>query len=158
MKQQFVAPVTVSGYKTWRKQRIAWITVLFAVIILLLGLGERNIQGPEPVISMRASYAYELDKGVFSPLHVWVQAGQNEKYAYIWLEREYLKLVQVEKIVPKPDDISLGKRFMVYRFRIYENKPWQLYSFYIRPKTAGKTDGHIRNHRGEVCVLSQVIQ
>jgi len=134
---------------------MAWSFMLFAVIIFLSGLRDRQ---QVDAGLLKTDYPAVLPQAKLSALHFSMPPVSGEEYIYLWVDRSYLRNVQIGQIIPAPDDISLGLKYMVYRFRVSPGIPHSWYSFYIRPLKPGKLEGSVKNSRGESCTLSQLVQ
>lgn len=132
-----------------RAERIGWAAMLLVVLLALLGLfgsgplSRNQIQTADGGLQVRynrfARYMAPTElRLTFGPEAV--QDGQ----VHVWLSRQYVQHLQIQKIIPEPDSVQLEGQRLTYTFNVLQNgQPGEIV-FELETKATG----HLRGAAG----------
>lgn len=129
-------------YRSWAVQRYAW-----GVMALLVLLGSLGLFGPGPLADATAGdrggalhLEYRRIGRVRSPetLLADLRPGRaDRREATLWLSREYLGSIQIQRIDPVPDRVEAGPERSAYVFRLIDPARPARVTIHLRPERAG---------------------
>ena len=125
----------------WRLQHFAW--ALFA----LIGLGAlAGVFGSGPVARAKAqdaslSVEYErfLRYQAPSTLRLHVNDGAGSALPAVWLAKEFVDNLEIERIYPTPEQVKVGPDRFIYIFNVAQTNGKATISFHFKPDSYGKT-------------------
>lgn len=134
--------------RSWAVQRAGWAMMGLLIAAALLGL-----LGPGPLSKKTVgnkgdllSLEYQRFGRFQSPEQLKIYLGPEavrDGQAQVWLNRGYLKNVQVERIVPEPQQVEAGPDRLTYVFKMSpSNQPTEI-TFYLQPDHIGPKSGQI---------------
>jgi hypothetical protein len=127
--------------KVWKVEHWGW--GVFALILLaaLLGIfGEgllARAKAGRPNSALRIEYDRFVRYQAPTMLKVHVAAGNNALPA-LWVARNYLDRVEVERISPEPERVKAGNNSLIYIFNIAQTNEEATISFQVKPTGYGK--------------------
>jgi hypothetical protein len=138
--------------REWRFQRIGWLLMLLVVLAALAGLFGRGplakASGGAP--NAPARLEYERIVRYTSPTQLTVLLSPEaieEGIARIWLEREYIQAVEIDRIVPEPEQEEAAEQQgvpgILYTVRVVGTGQPARVHFYIKPDHYGMQRGRI---------------
>lgn len=151
----------------WLVQRISW-----AVMVLLVLAGLAGVFGSGPMSSATASSpdgSVSVDYGRFarfkSPekLRVTVrpEAASKEdaskRVLRVQLSSDYLKGVQIQRIVPEPDAVQIGEQWTVFLFPLLEASAPATVTVYLKADAIGRLKGQVKAGNAQAVTINQFI-
>ncbi|GMA17427.1 hypothetical protein E5F05_11220 [Deinococcus metallilatus] len=129
-----------------RIERLGWAAMLLIVLAALLGLfgsgplSEKRVQTPDGGLQVKynrfARYMAPTElRLTFSP------GAVRDDQVHIWLSREYLQHMEIQKIIPEPDSAQLEGNRLTYTFNALQNgQPGQIL-FELQTEAIGRLRG-----------------
>jgi hypothetical protein len=106
--------------REWLIQRIGWTLMLLVMCSALLGVfGSGPVSKTVINQSDKLSLEYERFARYESPTSLKIKVnspGENNE-AHIWISRNYLDDVKIERIVPEPQNVRAEGEWLVYVFK-----------------------------------------
>jgi hypothetical protein len=138
--------------REWRFQRVGWVLLLLIVLAALSGLLGRGPlararSGPANA-PVRLEYERIVRHGSPTVLTVLLSPEANrEKTVRLWIERGYLEAVEIERIVPEPEQQEVteqgGIPGILYSIRLMRSGQPARVCLYIKPDHYGLQRGKI---------------
>ena len=127
--------------KWWHFERIAWMIMVLIVIAALFGLIGRGflshtIAGNRSDI-IWIEFERFLRNKTISTIHVTINDSGNNNKIELTINREYAKSIRIEQVVPEPEAVEGSVDYILYRFKMPEEKNQHLITFYIKPEKFG---------------------
>lgn len=128
----------------WRIQRISWVffyALLAAILLGALGRGplsQTRLQAPGGGFEME----YERFMRHLSPDLLRVTVRPASDHFRLRFENGYIERVQVEQIVPEPQETVSEEGATVFVFKAAAARPAQV-EIYIRPQKIGAIEGRV---------------
>jgi hypothetical protein len=132
----------------WRVQRIGWVVMALIVLAGLLGLTGNGVLAratvSDPAELLRLEYA-RLDR-VQTPTTLTVLIAGDAVVAEqveVWVDREYLRGILIETIVPEPQEVRSAADGLLYVFAVDEPEEPLTVSFDVRHTGFGAKSGRV---------------
>lgn len=127
----------------WKMQRWAWVVIALIVIAALCGLlGQgalSHAQAGRANSVLWAEYDRFARYQASAILKVHLGAAGHTSLPAIWLGREYLEHVEIERIYPKPEQVKVANDRMIYIFNLARANEHTEIAFHFKPSGFGKT-------------------
>lgn len=148
--------------KEWRAQRIGWVVMALLVVAALAGLMGNGVlartTSGAPTDPIRLEYA-RFDR-MQSPsslqLEIAGEAVAGEQVELL-VGREYLQSVQIEKVVPEPEEVRGAADDLVYVFAVDEPGQPLTISFDLRHTGFGAKSGRVGIPGGPAVEFGQLV-
>lgn len=128
--------------REWKLQRIAWAilyALLAAITLGLLGNGPLSHSFKE---TEDGSIVIEYEKFLRhrSPETVRLTVIPLSDTVWLQLSGEYMRLIEIKKIVPEPEQVIPGEDASTFIFQTEYARPMQI-AFHFQPEKIGMLDG-----------------
>ena len=148
--------------KEWRVQRIGWGVMALIALAALVGLTGNGVlaraTAGDPADPLRLEYA-RFDR-MESPSTLEVQiAGDavDGEQIELWVDRDYIQGVLIEKIVPEPQEVRVAADGLHYVFAVDEPGQPVTVSFDLRHTEFGAKSGQIALADGPALDFGQLV-
>jgi hypothetical protein len=146
--------------RDWKAQRIGWVIMILVVIAAMLGLTGRGPLSSRKAADSSGKIKLEYEKFLHynSPaqIHVQLTGSEQEEKIMLVLERDFVRDIGLEQIVPEPETQVLSNGHMTYTFSKTEAAEPVLVTLHINPRAYGNKKSVIQTPGGEV-IISQFI-
>jgi len=147
--------------KEWKVERIGWVMIVVLILFALLGLFGG---GPISTVTQSGvrgfSLTYERFDRQMNPSKLILEIpgeGVNQGEVKFWVDREYLKKVQVEVISPNPDGVELAPQRIIYTVTVAESDQPVVVVFEIQVEESGLRRGEVGLDGGESIKFTQFV-
>lgn len=148
--------------RSWMLQRVSWGVIAFTALMALLGLF-----GSGPISQTQVGdegdrlwVKYERFGRFQSPtklqIHLAENTGRGNTQA-IWLNRDYLEEVEIERIIPEPDRVEAGSDRLIFIFHTESRNQPTTITFNLQPEKMGSLPGQVGLREGESLQFHQFI-
>lgn len=126
--------------REWRGQRIGWAVMLLIVLAALLGLFGRGplaratIGGEGDPVRLRYDRLTRHSSPAVLDIRLGAGVADEDGEVRLWLEREYMREMQVEEIAPEPESMEASENGIVYVFRVADRRRPTRVTFRIQPR------------------------
>ena len=148
--------------RMWLVQRFAWALmalVTFAALAGLFGSGpasSRTARAPDGSLSVE--YERFSTRKLPQTLRLEVQPEANGgSELRIRVAADYLRDIQIERIVPTPSDAILDQNSLTYVFPVASARQEAVITLYVRPERIGATSGWIGLEGAEPVRIEQFV-
>lgn len=134
--------------KCWTVQRIGWIVMALLVLTALLGVfghgpfSHTFVQDP----SIPLAVEYERFGRYQSPLALHLHLGpgaSGDGQIRLWLSQDFLRAVQIQNFMPKPDGAEISPTGTIYLFRLAQPGQGGDVIVHFEAQTIGALSGKI---------------
>lgn len=148
--------------REWQWQRVGWaamIVLLAAALLGLLGPGLLSYRNASALDgSLRMEYQGFLHYHHPQTLRIHIAAGMAEGARLrLWLDREYLESIEIQKVTPEPESVEAGRDRRTYVFRVADSAKPTTITFFFEADTWGSLAGQIALDNREALFFHQFV-
>lgn len=148
--------------RSWIAQRIGWaimVLVLLAALAGLLGNGPLSIAtAGRPGAPLQVEYGRFVRHGGPTQMDILLQpTALEEDTARVWVDREYLRGIEVERVIPEPESVEVTADRAVYVFKLNQPDQPASITFYITPDLVGAHTVRVGLDNGETLSFRQIV-
>ncbi len=81
----------------------------------------------------------------------------EEDTARVWVDREYLRGIEVERVIPEPESVEVTADRAVYVFKLNQPDQPASITFYITPDLVGAHTVRVGLDNGETLSFRQIV-
>jgi len=148
--------------RSWIAQRIGWAIM---ALVLLAGLAGLLGNGPLSIATAGGPGSpLEVEYGRFArhsgPTQMEIRlqpTAMQGDTARVWLDREYLRGIQVERVIPEPESVEVTADRAVYVFKVNQSDQPASITFYITPDLIGTHTVRVGIDNGETLTFRQIV-
>jgi hypothetical protein len=134
--------------RLWVVERVGWTVMGLLIVAGLAGLfGSGPLSrasAGQPGSALRVEYERFGRYEAPSELKLSIGAEQVQgSMLRVWISRDYLDRVEVERTMPPCDVSQLDVNRVIYVFNLAQTNKPAMITFYVRPTAYGKTRGNI---------------
>jgi len=143
----------------WRLERVGWAALAAVAVAAMLGLFGGGPLGRQSAASDDGGVSVEFDRMLRcqaeARLRVTIAAppkpvrGSAGREVAVWLSREYLDAVELQRVVPDAARESAGADGTTFEFHIARDQPADI-TFDFQPRNSGPLKALLRAGGGEV--------
>jgi hypothetical protein len=148
--------------REWRVQRIGWVVMGLIVLAALIGLTGNGVLAratvSDPAEMLRLEYA-RVDR-VQSPSTLAVLIAGDavvDEQVEMWVDREYLRGISIENVVPEPQEVRSAADGLVYVFAVDQPGEPLTVSFDVRHTAFGAKSGRVALVDGPALDFAQFV-
>ena len=148
--------------REWRAQRIGWVVMALLILAALLGLTGSGLLARATVgetgspLQLEYSRFDRLEAPTTLDVEIAGEAASGEQVE-VWVDRAYLQTVQVEQVVPEPEEVrSRGDR-LAYVFGVDEPGQPVMITFDLRHTSFGPKSGQVGLGDEQLLSFSQFV-
>jgi hypothetical protein len=148
--------------KEWRIQRISWVVMALLILAALLGLTGSGILARATIgdAESRLQLEYSRFDRLEAPTTLELQiAGDavTEEQVELWVDRGYLQSVQVEQVVPEPEEVRSEGDHLTYVFGVDAPGQPVTITFDLRHTNFGPKSGQVGLGNEPALSFSQLV-
>ena len=107
--------------RSWRVQRIGWVLIGIIILLALLGLFGHGLWSQttarDPSLPISLTYPRFERYQSSSTLRVRIDKRLMTQTIAIWFSKDYVSRIEIQEIVPKPEQAETSSTGMIYTFR-----------------------------------------
>ena len=148
--------------RSWKVQRVGWVAMGLVALAALLGLFGSGPLSSATTGGKGDSLQLEYKRfGRFEAstrLRIHIQPGvEREGQVRVWLNRNYVEGVQIQKVIPEPERVEAEPDRLTYVFRTANlNQPTAV-TFYLQTQQVGLLSGQVGLAQKQPLSFSQFI-
>lgn len=147
--------------RQWKAERIGWAIMVLIALLALIGffgngpLSSASVEAPNGDLS--AAYDRFVRQDARSTLRLQVAGSQaTNKEIELWVSRDYLDDVEVQRISPQPTEVRGGENRMIYVFTIDDPSATLQVAFSLGPQEMGRLSGEVGVTDGPTVTFNQI--
>jgi hypothetical protein len=147
--------------REWLFERVGWAVMLMLAVATLLGLFGRGWLSAAHVgdgASLRLDY--ERITRLYSSTELRLSLGTDAARGdtiRVWLDRDFIESVQVQSIVPRPDQVEIGADRLSYVFASETSGQPAIITFQVQPQHPWSHAGRVGLPGGQAYRFSQFV-
>jgi hypothetical protein len=148
--------------RSWTIERIGWVVMAIVGLAALIGvlgpgpLSETTAGEPDGPLWLEYSRLGRFSAPLTLRVHLGPSAGQ-QRLARIWLSREYLEGVQVERVTPHAAEVEAGPEQLTYVFPVRDPSRETAVTFSLKAQQIGRQRGCVGLAHGPPLCFRQFI-
>jgi hypothetical protein len=148
--------------RTWTVERVGWVLMAGVGIAALAGLfgpgplSKTMIGAPGGPLWLEYSRFGRFKAPLTLRVHLGPDADQQGAVR-IWLSREYLEGVQIERVTPQPGQVEAGPEQLTYDFSLSEPQRSTAVTFALKAEQMGRQHGCVGLANGPTLCFRQFI-
>lgn len=146
----------------WVIERVSWALMLLVVLAALLGLFGRGVLSHASAADARGTLRVEYERfaRVRAPatmrVHVAPDAARGDTVV-VWLDRAYVEHVEVVRVLPDPDRVTLDGDRVEYRFAAPQRPQPVTVTLDLEPEQFGRKRAWVGLRGGDSVRIAQLI-
>ena len=143
--------------REWLVQRVGWWLFLAVLLAAVLGVFGSGPLSDAEIIDAHAAIRYERFLRRDAPTTITIQLSRTAKpETSVRVDREYLAGLQIERIIPQPQDEQAEGESVVFRFATHGTGS-AVITFHVRPMKPGELSGTFAIVGGQPVELSHFV-
>lgn len=125
--------------QAWTAQRAGWVVMLLAVVAAVAGLCGMGPAAHAEVSQGAITVEYDRLTRYQRPVQLSAELTAeaiSEGSAQVWISRDYVEAMNLEKVVPEPESVEVQPDRLVYTFQAAEGGPVRI-TFDMRTSRVG---------------------